>query len=96
VVVHTCNPSIGRLGQEDGEFEASLGYIARPSPSLKKRNTEGNGVTAMVMNVSTDGPCSHSNCSPLSTEAQAGLKLSIFLSQPWQNTEQTDPDPYEK
>jgi hypothetical protein len=29
MVVHTCNPSSWRLRQEDPEFKASLGYIAR-------------------------------------------------------------------
>lgn len=28
MVVHTCNPRFGKLSQEDGEFRASLGYIA--------------------------------------------------------------------
>jgi hypothetical protein len=30
VVVHTCNSSTQRLRQEDQEFRANLGYIARP------------------------------------------------------------------
>jgi hypothetical protein len=32
--VHSCNPSIGRLRQENCEFKDSLGY--RERPSLKK------------------------------------------------------------
>lgn len=30
VVLSTYNPSIKEMGQEDHEFKASLGYIARP------------------------------------------------------------------
>jgi hypothetical protein len=30
VVVHACIPALGRLKQEDGGLEASLGYIVRP------------------------------------------------------------------
>lgn len=29
-VVCTCDPSICRMKQEDGQFKASLGYMARP------------------------------------------------------------------
>jgi hypothetical protein len=30
VVAYTCNPSTQEAEQEDGEFKASLGYIAIP------------------------------------------------------------------
>jgi peroxiredoxin len=36
MVVHTCDPSIGRLSQEDSEFKVSLNYIARSY--LQKEN----------------------------------------------------------
>lgn len=30
VMAHACNPSVGRLRQEGGQFETSLGSIVRP------------------------------------------------------------------
>lgn len=30
VVVHTSHPAVSRLGKEDHEFKACLGYIASP------------------------------------------------------------------
>jgi hypothetical protein len=41
-MVHTCNPSTGRLRQEDQELEPNLGYIRRlclkkPRAGLKKQ-----------------------------------------------------------
>jgi hypothetical protein len=40
MVVHACNPALGRLRQEDCEFEASLGYIAKMSPKKRKKEKE--------------------------------------------------------
>jgi hypothetical protein len=37
MVVHTCNPSTWRLRQEDGEFQASLGYRVKPCLRKKKK-----------------------------------------------------------
>jgi hypothetical protein len=37
VVVHTCNPALWRLKQEDREWQANLGYIARPCLKKKKK-----------------------------------------------------------
>jgi hypothetical protein len=41
VVVLTLIPALGRLGQEDHEFKASIDYIAKPYPK-KKKNTSFN------------------------------------------------------
>jgi hypothetical protein len=38
MVVHTCNPVLGKLKQEDHKFKASLGYIVRSS--LKNKETK--------------------------------------------------------
>jgi hypothetical protein len=37
VVWRTCNPSSGKLRQEDLGFKASLGYIVKPCLQKKKR-----------------------------------------------------------
>lgn len=34
MVVHTCNPSIWRMRQQDHRFEASQGYTARPCSKI--------------------------------------------------------------
>jgi hypothetical protein len=41
VVVYACNPSTWGLRQDDGEFEASLGYIIR-LPQTKQNKTKQN------------------------------------------------------
>jgi hypothetical protein len=40
MVVHTCNPALGRLRQEDHRFEASLGFIARSCLKRKKKKKD--------------------------------------------------------
>jgi hypothetical protein len=37
MVVYACNPRLRRLRQEDGEFEANLGYISRHCFKKKKK-----------------------------------------------------------
>jgi hypothetical protein len=37
MVVHFCNQYLGSLRQEDHEFQANLGCIARPSLSKRKK-----------------------------------------------------------
>lgn len=39
---YTCNPSVRRLGQEEGEFKASLGYTQKGLAS-KNREKGRNG-----------------------------------------------------
>lgn len=43
---YTCNPRIWRLTQEDGEFKATLGYIAR----LRSNNTSQSSATKQLQN----------------------------------------------
>jgi uncharacterized coiled-coil protein SlyX len=38
MVIHTCNPSIVRQRQEDGELEASLAYVSKKLKKPKKQN----------------------------------------------------------
>jgi hypothetical protein len=39
VVVHTDIPALGRLRQEDHEFQVSLGYMRKPWLREKKNNS---------------------------------------------------------
>lgn len=39
VVLHTYNPMLGRLKQENGEFKANLGYIVTPSPCPNEKRS---------------------------------------------------------
>jgi hypothetical protein len=38
MMTHTIIPAIRKLRQEDHEFEASLGYTARPGQNKNKNN----------------------------------------------------------
>jgi hypothetical protein len=35
-VVHICNPRLRKQKQEDHEFQANMGYIARPCLKINK------------------------------------------------------------
>jgi hypothetical protein len=41
MVVHACNPALGRPAQEDHEFKASLGYRVRPVLREKGKRKHG-------------------------------------------------------
>jgi hypothetical protein len=38
--VHAITPALGRLRQEDYEFQVSLGYTGRPCLKKKKKKTK--------------------------------------------------------
>jgi hypothetical protein len=40
-MTHTYNPSTQKLRQEDKEFQATLGYIAKPCRKERKKERDG-------------------------------------------------------
>jgi hypothetical protein len=84
MVVHTCNPRLGRLRQEDCESQASLGYIV--TVCLKNNKQKKTGSMAQVIGYlpstneaqslnpsSTKRKCTRVKCLPSKYKAHSSI-----------------------